>query len=53
MHFVNITLHFPKLQGETGWAQGIVIMLSADDEAKLKDQFVSTHARSGGHPSVA
>jgi hypothetical protein len=31
------------LQGETGWAQAIVIMLSADDEAKLKDQFVSTH----------
>jgi hypothetical protein len=24
LHFVNITLHFPKLQGETGWAQAIV-----------------------------
>jgi hypothetical protein len=34
------------LQGEAGWAQAIVIMLSADDEAKLKDQFVSTHERS-------
>jgi hypothetical protein len=21
LHFVNITLHFPKLQGETGWKE--------------------------------
>jgi predicted nucleotide-binding protein len=27
-------------------AQAIVVMLSPDDEAKLKDQFVSTHERS-------
>jgi predicted nucleotide-binding protein len=27
-------------------AQAIVVMLSADDEARLKDQFVSTHERS-------